>query len=219
MNTLELVLGANGRPAASGTSGRRSTRQSGRRLSKPIFDKRTGVIDRDVAGYWRDRYDLSYILRATGRNSGRSCAEAPHLRGRHGQLHSTTRLPRGGVPQDREACIRGGDRLRRPASTAGTATHEANPRRDCASPDVRAVDLERLSRRAAGSGHLPVGDTDPPAGAPRQEAAPTCPGTEDSDEDELNRWFRHLHMKVYGTCRDRRVRRQRDLPRLGRLAD
>jgi len=30
---------------------------------KRIFDKRTGVIDHDVAGYWRDHYDLSYILR------------------------------------------------------------------------------------------------------------------------------------------------------------
>jgi hypothetical protein len=28
-----------------------------------IFDKRTGVIDRKVAEYWREHYDLSYILR------------------------------------------------------------------------------------------------------------------------------------------------------------
>jgi len=27
-----------------------------------IFDKSTGVIDHDVAAYWRDHYDLSYIL-------------------------------------------------------------------------------------------------------------------------------------------------------------
>lgn len=30
---------------------------------KPIWDKKTGVIDKDVARYWRDHYDLSYILR------------------------------------------------------------------------------------------------------------------------------------------------------------
>jgi len=30
---------------------------------KPIWDKRTGVIDREVAAYWRDHYDLSFILR------------------------------------------------------------------------------------------------------------------------------------------------------------
>jgi hypothetical protein len=30
---------------------------------KPIWDKRTGIIDRDVAAYWRERYDLSHILR------------------------------------------------------------------------------------------------------------------------------------------------------------
>jgi hypothetical protein len=30
---------------------------------KPIWDKLTGVIDRSVAAYWREHYDLSYILR------------------------------------------------------------------------------------------------------------------------------------------------------------
>jgi enterochelin esterase-like enzyme len=29
---------------------------------KPIYDKRTGVIDREVARYWRENYDLRYIL-------------------------------------------------------------------------------------------------------------------------------------------------------------
>jgi hypothetical protein len=29
---------------------------------KPIFDKRTGVIDAGVAAYWREHYDLSYII-------------------------------------------------------------------------------------------------------------------------------------------------------------
>jgi len=30
---------------------------------KPIWDKRTGVIDKEVAAYWRDNYDLVHILR------------------------------------------------------------------------------------------------------------------------------------------------------------
>jgi hypothetical protein len=30
---------------------------------KPIWDKRTGVIDREVAAHWRENYDLSHILR------------------------------------------------------------------------------------------------------------------------------------------------------------
>jgi hypothetical protein len=30
---------------------------------KPIWDKKTGVIDPDVAEHWRDNYDLGYILR------------------------------------------------------------------------------------------------------------------------------------------------------------
>ena len=29
---------------------------------RPLFDKLTGVIDRQVANYWRDNYDLSYII-------------------------------------------------------------------------------------------------------------------------------------------------------------
>ena len=30
---------------------------------KPIWDKVTGEIDRDVAEYWKENYDLTYILR------------------------------------------------------------------------------------------------------------------------------------------------------------
>ena len=30
---------------------------------KPIWDKKTGVIDKDVAAYWREHFDLSHILR------------------------------------------------------------------------------------------------------------------------------------------------------------
>jgi hypothetical protein len=30
---------------------------------KRLWDKRTGVIDKEVAGYWKERYDLGHILR------------------------------------------------------------------------------------------------------------------------------------------------------------
>jgi hypothetical protein len=43
---------------------------------KPIWDKRTGVIDHAVARYWRDHYDLSYILRRDWATLG------PKLRGK-----------------------------------------------------------------------------------------------------------------------------------------
>ena len=38
----------------------------------PIWDKLTGTIDRNVAEYWKEHYDLSHILSATGRRWARS---------------------------------------------------------------------------------------------------------------------------------------------------
>jgi hypothetical protein len=43
---------------------------------KPIWDKKTGVIDSTVAAYWRENYDLSYILRRDWKTLG------PKLRGK-----------------------------------------------------------------------------------------------------------------------------------------
>jgi hypothetical protein len=43
---------------------------------KPIWDKRTGTIDREVANYWKEHYDLSWILRRDWRTLG------PKLRGK-----------------------------------------------------------------------------------------------------------------------------------------
>ncbi len=37
-----------------------------------IWDKKTGAIDKNVAEYWKQHYDLRDILRPTGRRSGRS---------------------------------------------------------------------------------------------------------------------------------------------------
>ena len=46
---------------------------------KPIWDKKMGVIDRDVAAYWRDHYDISYILRRDWRSLGPKLAGKIHL--------------------------------------------------------------------------------------------------------------------------------------------
>ena len=43
---------------------------------KPIWDKLTGEIDREVAGYWRENYDLRYIMERDWRTLG------PKLKGK-----------------------------------------------------------------------------------------------------------------------------------------
>ena len=64
MNRMELVLGANSRSGGQwdvweavyspvGSDG----------YPKPIWDKRTGVIDKAVATHWKENYDLVHILR------------------------------------------------------------------------------------------------------------------------------------------------------------
>ena len=64
MNTLELVLGTNGRSGGQWDIWQAVYSPVGANgYPKPIWDKRTGVIDPDVATHWRDNYDLGYILR------------------------------------------------------------------------------------------------------------------------------------------------------------
>ena len=46
---------------------------------KRIFDKRTGVIDHDVAKYWKDHYDLSAILQRDWKTLGPKLAGKLHL--------------------------------------------------------------------------------------------------------------------------------------------
>jgi hypothetical protein len=64
MNRMELVLGPNSRSGGQfdiwqavyspvGPDG----------YPKPIFDKRTGVIDREVAHHWRENFDLVHIMK------------------------------------------------------------------------------------------------------------------------------------------------------------
>ena len=42
---------------------------------KRIWDKRTGVIDKNVAAYWREHYDLRYILERDWRRLGPKLAD------------------------------------------------------------------------------------------------------------------------------------------------
>jgi hypothetical protein len=46
---------------------------------KPIWDKRTGVIDREVANYWRENYDLRHILERDWDTLGPQLAGKIHI--------------------------------------------------------------------------------------------------------------------------------------------
>jgi hypothetical protein len=46
---------------------------------KPIWDKLTGEIDREVADYWRENYDLRYILERDWKTLGRKLAGKIHI--------------------------------------------------------------------------------------------------------------------------------------------
>ena len=63
MNRLELVLGTKGRSGGQWDIWQAVYSPAGDDgYPKPIFDKRTGVIDPAVAAYWREHYDLSAIM-------------------------------------------------------------------------------------------------------------------------------------------------------------
>ena len=64
MNRLELVLGTKTRSGQQWDIWEAVYSPVGRDgYPQRIWDKRTGVIDRQVAEFWRENYDLSYILR------------------------------------------------------------------------------------------------------------------------------------------------------------
>jgi hypothetical protein len=46
---------------------------------KPIWDKKRGAIDRQVAEYWRENYDLSYIMRRDWKKIGPKLEGKIHL--------------------------------------------------------------------------------------------------------------------------------------------
>ena len=123
---------------------------------QPIWDKLTGEIDRKVAGYWKENFDLVHILERDWKTLGPKLqGKIIDLRRRYGQLlPEQRRLPGGGVPRKHERpLLRRRYRLRRP----GGALLERRPRaaeRDLAPPlppDVPAAD------RRPDRGHGPEG--------------------------------------------------------------
>lgn len=76
-NRLELVLGDNARSGGQWDIWQAVYSPVGNDgYPKPIWDKLTGKIDKNVTEYWRENYDLSYILRRDWARLG------PKLRGK-----------------------------------------------------------------------------------------------------------------------------------------
>lgn len=80
MNRYELVLGTKGRSAEQLDAWQAvfsSVGDDG--YPKPIFDKRTGEIDHEVAAVWKERYDLSHIMQRDWRTLGPQLAGKLHI--------------------------------------------------------------------------------------------------------------------------------------------
>jgi hypothetical protein len=98
---------------------------------KPLYDKATGAIDPEVAKYWRDHYDLRYILARDWSTLG------PKLRGKihitsgtmDKRLSEQRRVPDGRIPDARDAVGRGGDHLRRAPRALLHGRHRSAERR------------------------------------------------------------------------------------------
>ena len=77
MNQRELVIGSKGRSGDQWDIWQAVYSPVGEDgYPKPIWDKKTGKIDRAVANYWKENYDLSYILQRDWKTLG------PKLRGK-----------------------------------------------------------------------------------------------------------------------------------------
>jgi hypothetical protein len=77
MNHRELVLGTSGRSGDQWDIWQAVYSPAGEDgYPKPIWDKLTGRIDREVANYWKEHYDLGYILRRDWKTLG------PKVRGK-----------------------------------------------------------------------------------------------------------------------------------------
>ena len=112
MNRLELVLGTKTRSGQQWDVWEATYSPVGPDgYPAPIWDKRTGVIDRKVAEYWRENYDLvAHSSPRLGEGSWQEARrQAVDLRRRHGQLLLEQRgVSRRGVPRiDPESLLRG----------------------------------------------------------------------------------------------------------------
>lgn len=71
MNYMEVALGSNSRSGGQFDIWQAVYSPAGSDgYPKPIWDKVTGKIDRSVAEYWREHYDLGYILRRDWKTLG-----------------------------------------------------------------------------------------------------------------------------------------------------
>jgi hypothetical protein len=80
-NRLELVLGTRGRSGLQYDIWQAVYSPVGEDgYPKPIWDKRTGEIDHDVAAYWREHYDLVHIMqRDWSKGLGRKLRGKVHI--------------------------------------------------------------------------------------------------------------------------------------------
>jgi hypothetical protein len=79
-NRYELVLGAHSRSGEQWDIWQAVFSPMGDDgYPKPIFDKRTGAIDKSVAEYWREHYDLSYIMKRDWATLGPKLAGKLHF--------------------------------------------------------------------------------------------------------------------------------------------
>ena len=80
LNHMELALGTRGRSGGQWDIWQAVYSPVGDDgYPKPIWDKLTGVIDRSVADYWRDHYDLGYILKRDWPKLGPKLAGKIHI--------------------------------------------------------------------------------------------------------------------------------------------
>ena len=80
MNHLELVLGSNGRSGGQWDIWQAVYSPAGENgYPKPIWDKKTGDIDHAVAEYWKDNYDLRYIMERDWNRIGPSLQGKIHI--------------------------------------------------------------------------------------------------------------------------------------------
>jgi hypothetical protein len=80
MNQLELALGTNSRSGEQWDIWQAVYSPVGDDgYPKPIWDKQTGKIDRKVAEYWRENYDLGYILKRDWPKIGRKLEGKIHI--------------------------------------------------------------------------------------------------------------------------------------------
>jgi hypothetical protein len=80
MNQMELVLGTNSRSGGQWDIWQAVFSPVGEDgYPRPIWDKASGKIDRAVAEYWREHYDLGYILRRDWKKLGHKLAGKIHI--------------------------------------------------------------------------------------------------------------------------------------------